>query len=168
MKLIVLITLSVLNFFNNNEPKVVELRGLFYKASESKASALQLSKILDGVDDKSAPILLCYKGVADMMEAKHLFNPIYKLSRFNAGKAKIEEAIRRDPDDLEMRFLRFSIQNNLPGFLGYKEQIDQDKAKLLTELDQLRDDVLKKNIVNYLMVSGKCTDLEMKRLKQNG
>ena len=166
MNLILLITSIIMNFSAINEPDVSQLRDLFYKAAINKNSSRKLAKILDHVDDKSTPILVCYKGVADMIQAKHVLNPISKLSMFNSGKTLIEEAIKRDPDDLEMRFLRFSIQSNLPGFLGYKEELFADKAKLVNEVGTLEDEELKRSIVAYLFSSKYCTELEIKKLKK--
>ncbi|RZK78536.1 MAG: hypothetical protein EOO92_10920 [Pedobacter sp.] len=166
MTLLLLITSFMMNFSVINEPDVSELRDLFYKAAVNKSSSQKMSKILDKVDDKSTPILLCYKGVSDMIQAKHVLNPISKLSMFNSGKTLIEEAIKRDPDDLEMRFLRFSIQSNLPGFLGYREDLSSDKLKLVNEIGSLEDEQLKRNIIEYLSSSKYCTEEELKKLKK--
>ena len=166
MKMMLIIWLGLFNLpMASSELKLSELRKLYYQAAESSAASATLTRTLKTVDASSAPIFLCYKGAAHMMEAKYTLNPITKLSRFNKGKIAIEQAIERDPDQLEMRFIRFSIQVNLPSFLGYKGQIEVDKKKLLAGVGVINDKVLKDNVINYLIASKKCTKEEIKKLQ---
>lgn len=150
-----------------NEVPLATLRQLYYQAAAQKTASASLSNLLKEVNERSAPILYCYKGAAYMMQAKYAFNPITKLSRFNKGKTAIESAIKRDPEQLEMRFIRFSIQNNLPSFLGYDDNIESDKQKMLNGVRMLKDLELKKNITEYLIASKKCTKEELNRLKND-
>ena len=166
MKMMLLIWLGVFTLpMASSELKLSELRKLYYQAAESSAASATLSRTLKAVDAASEPIFLCYKGAAHMMEAEYTLNPITKLSRFNKGKTAIEQAIARDPSQLEMRFIRFSLQVNLPAFLGYKGQIEADKKKLLAGVASINDKVLKENVVNYLIASKKCTKEEIKKLQ---
>lgn len=141
-----------------------ELRSLYWEAATSKDAAGQLLKLLAPVNEQSEPLLVCYKGAAEMFQAKYLFNPISKLNRFQKGKVLIETAIRRDPEHLEMRFLRFSIQSNLPSFLGYNECIENDKQMLLKNIHELEDLTFKQNVIRYLVSSKHCTKEELKIL----
>lgn len=167
MKLLVcLVSFMGLMFSGLETPDLAKIRSLYDKAPASKASWKELNNLLSSVDNKSSALLVCYKGAVVMMEAKYVINPINKLSRFNRGKKLIEEAITRDPLDLEIRFLRFSIQTNLPSFLGYNDEIDKDKLFLLKNVVKETDQVLKNNVINYLGKSGLCTDEELKKIKQ--
>lgn len=148
------------------EPKVQELRNLFYLAATNKQSSVKLSTLLLPVDAKSAPVLVCYKGVAELMEAKYIVNPLTKLSKFKSGKELIEQAIKRDPDDTEMRFLRFSVQTNLPSFLGYDKEITSDKNFLLDKANEINDSNFRNNVIRYLSSSKYCTDEERKDLEK--
>ena len=53
--------------------EIEELKTLFEAAAYSKASADRFLKLLSTVDHSSTPILICYKGVAEMMQAKYGF-----------------------------------------------------------------------------------------------
>lgn len=165
MKLLVIIFTLFMTWGSGNEPEVGLLRGLFYKSAGDKTAALKFSQVVAHIDQNSAPLLICYKGVAEMMQAKHGFNPFNKLARFNSGKMLIEQSIGKDPENLELRFLRLSIQSNLPAFLGYRSEIEVDKTKLITGVDQLKDIELKDKILSFLLASKYCTDAELKRLK---
>ncbi|TKC10510.1 hypothetical protein FA048_10015 [Pedobacter polaris] len=165
MKMVLIFFLVGSSLHAGAEPEVAELRRLYYKAAEDSSASAELSRSLKSVNRSSSPILWCYKGASYMMEAKYAFNPITKLARFRKGKAAIEQAISKEPSNVEMRFIRFSLQNNLPGFLGYNGQIQADKQKLLLEVEQMEDRVLRENITSYLIASKKCTKEELKKLK---
>ena len=164
MKMLLFITAILMGVMVKDEPKVEVVRSLFYVAAENKSAAEKFSKALSNVDQNSSPVLLCYKGVAQMIQAKHVFSPFSKLERFKRGKNLIEESISRDPNDVELRFLRFSIQSNLPGFLGYDKQISRDKIKLLNGYRDIKDAGLRKCIFDFLAASKYCTAEELKKI----
>jgi hypothetical protein len=164
MKQLLFITTILMGMILKDEPKVEVVRGLFYEATVNKSAAEKFLRALSAVDNHSSPVLLCYKGVAEMIQAKHVFNPFSKLERFKTGKNMIEESISRDPNDLELRFLRFSIQSNLPGFLNYHKAITADKTKLLNGYTSIKDTELRKRVLNYLTTSKYCTVDELKKI----
>ena len=100
-----------------------------------------------------------------MIKAKYSFNPIAKLNQFNKGKQLIQKAFSRDTLNLEMRFIRFSIQNNLPSFLGYRDNLDQDKRFLLNNTKASKDPELQEMIFNYLSGFTTIKPEELKQLK---
>ncbi|WP_316836547.1 hypothetical protein [Pedobacter nutrimenti] len=135
------------------EPDMEEVKTLFEASAYSRSSADRLLKLLSKVDHSSPPVLICYKGVAEMMQAKYGFNPVNKFRRFKRGKNLIEEAIKKEPDNPEIRFLRFIIQTNLPAFLNYSEHINEDKKYLLSNLQTTKDKKLKQDFLKYLSSS---------------
>jgi hypothetical protein len=58
------------------------------------------------------------------------------LSHFSKGKNQLEEVIRKYPNEIELRYIRFAVQNGSPFFLGYKEDMAADKKIILAKLDQ--------------------------------
>ena len=62
----------------------------------------------------------------------------------------IEEAIKLDPDNLEIKFLRFLNQINAPWFLNYKSNIDDDFKFINSNLDLISDERFKKIIIETL------------------
>lgn len=148
-------------------PEIPVLRSLFQKAVVDKSSWKQMAELLSPIDTKSPAILVCYKGVSEMIQAKYVISPWSKLNSFNSGKKLIEEAVRKDSENLEIRFLRYSIQTNLPSFLDYKADVDSDKDFMINNIDKTDDKELRKNIIEYLSVSKACTEEELKRLKND-
>lgn len=163
---ILLLMLTGITNLATNEASLINLRKLYYQAAVSKTAASNLSVAVKDFNQNSSPVLYCYKGAAYMMEAKYAFNPITKLSRFHKGKSAIEWAIAKDPEQAEMRFIRFSMQTNLPSFLGYDDHIESDKLKLISSLAKINDEELKENIRVYLITSKKCTKEELKKLNK--
>jgi hypothetical protein len=161
MKILACLTLLLINIIAG-EIKVNDVRKLYFEAAENKEAAAKLSKVLLYVNDSSAPILVCYKGAAQMLEARYINNPLSKLSRFRQGKRLIEHAIKKDHNNLEMRFIRFSLQTNLPTFLGYNNWMEKDKKVLLMQTSKIKDRDLKQKIIEYL--TKYCTKEELEQL----
>lgn len=94
-------------------------------------------------------ILMGYKGALEMAKSKHA-SVFKKLNYFNAGKAILEEAIAQEADNIELRFLRFQIQYNTPPFLGYKDQLKNDKEFISGNLHKLESVELREKISFFL------------------
>ena len=50
-----------------------------------------------------------------------------KLNLFKAGRKKLEAEIKKDSSNVELRFLRLMTQENAPGILGYKNELQTDR-----------------------------------------
>ena len=68
------------------------------------------------------------------------------------------------PEEVEIRFLRFALQANTPGFLGYKDHMEEDKALLLKRLPEVKDDNLKQLMLPFLLNSEYLTETEKQSL----
>ena len=148
-------------------PGLTEVRELYYKAAADKQAAVKLSLLLSPVDTGSLPLFVCYKGASEMMKAKYAVNPFNKLTAFKSGKVLIEKSIKRDTANIEMRFIRFSIQSNLPDLLGYNTSLTADKMMLLAKISSTADTSLKRIVINYLANPKYCTEDEIKKLKSD-
>ncbi|RZL40826.1 MAG: hypothetical protein EOP00_26035 [Pedobacter sp.] len=149
--------------FTDDDLKMNELRDLYERAPVSETANLKLNKFLETKQSNNA-LINGYKGAGTMILANHVFNPITKLSKFNKGKKLIERAIKDEPNNIELRYIRFTIQTNLPGFLGYKGNIKSDKVFLINGLSGLADTDLRDRIVDYLIKPGVCTVDELKKV----
>ena len=146
-----------------------ELRELFYRASDDKAVAQQFYDKLSAADESSPPLLLGYQGMACFMVCYHSLNPYSKIKYFIRGKNALDKAIQLEPKNVELRYLRFSVQTNAPEFLGYMRSIKDDKAFLLDALtngkDKITDDDLRKRILDFLLQSKYVTQRERSLLE---
>lgn len=149
-KLMVLLLIALQTRASNGTPSLQEVRALYEEAVREEASCKKLLLLLQPYSAPTKPLLAGYKACATMVMARHVFNPFRKLSYFSKGKQLLEEAIGRASQDIELRFLRFTIQTNVPSFLGYTNKIQSDKQFLLNALDTLQDDHLKQTIISYM------------------
>lgn len=151
MKNIIYIFLITLYFQANAQvPTQKEIRILYAKAATDEASCKKIVTVLTPYNETNNPLWAGYKACAIMMLANHVFNPYSKLSNFNDGKKLLEKCISADKGNIELRFLRFAIQNEAPSFLGYNNSITEDKLILLNIIGNIKDSELKKNIISYL------------------
>lgn len=161
-----LIALFYIHWLYANIPSPTEMRKKFYLSVESHVAAKNFLKELENVKN-AEPLVLGYKAAVNMVMAKHVFNPYSKFKYFMEGKATLEKAIAADTNNTELRLIRFAIQNNAPGFLGYQDHLQADKKCLISALSSnLKDDEFKKIIKNYLLESKYTTPNEKEWIKK--
>lgn len=102
-----------------------------------------------------------YQAAFQMFMAKHTSNPIKKMRYFNGGKKLLEEQIAADTNNIELRFIRLCIQYYIPNFLGYKDDIEVDKAFVMNNLYRLQDKDTKSLIYKYLAGAKMYSDEEL-------
>jgi hypothetical protein len=128
---------------------VKEARDAYFESSKGRIEASKFEKLFESVDNNAVPVLLCYNGAAEMLKARNAVNPISKYSFFKRGKMLIEEGLSRDTSFVESHFIRYSIQRNLPNFLGYNRNIVQDSLLIEKRLPYIQDSDLKFRITEY-------------------
>lgn len=164
-KLLLILFLATVSQTFAGEPSQQDVRLLFRKAATEEKSCKMLISLLQPYNEKNNPVLAGYKACATMMMANYNFNPITKLSNFVKGRNLLEKAIDVQKENIELRFLRFSIQTNIPSFLGYKSSIKEDKSILIGAVAGLQDLPLKQWIASYLKGSSYLTTAEKQNLK---
>ena len=128
---------------------ISKARILFIAAVEHEDKAVELLKLTEKADKQDA-VLLGYRGIAKTLLGKHAFNPVNKFSYFNKGKKILEDALALSPENVELRYLRLTLQENVPSLLGYSDRITEDRAFIKAKLPGLADPQLKKMITDYL------------------
>ncbi|MBH1959656.1 MAG: hypothetical protein I8H68_06060 [Flavobacteriia bacterium] len=96
------------------------------------------------------PIYEAFYAVGNFFMAKHAVNPWNKFSYFNKGKKALDNAISKDPNNLEIRFMRYISQEQTPAFLGYNKDLKIDKNFILAEYKKSKDEDLNKRIKMHL------------------
>lgn len=91
-----------------------------------------------------------YLAAYEILLAKHIGNPFKKVGQFKEGKKYLEELIKENPNHIEARFIRWSVQVHAPSFLGYNNNIIEDKNFLVKNLYKLPNEEAKSIIYNYL------------------
>jgi hypothetical protein len=160
MKIWLLISLFVSLANKPVAPGIGEVRRLYDMSVEDEKTCERLIVMLEPYNETNHPVFAGYRAAATMIMAKHVFNPFSKFSYF--------KAIAKSSSDIELRFLRFTIQTNLPRFLDYHGHISADKAFIIQSFPKLADVVLKQKILDYVKTSDDLTAAEKKILLSNG
>lgn len=142
MKLLILFFISICMFFNAKGMELEKIRINYEKAASDKNVCKAMIEKLSA--DTVNAIHVAYLGAFQTIWAKHTINPVSKLNTFKKGKRNIEDAVKSEPDNVEIRFVRLSIQVNCPSFLGYSDKINEDKKIVQSGIKNIRSAILKK------------------------
>ena len=130
-----------------------EYTNLMLKCENSENATQQfLAKATEDFNATRFPVYEAYIGIGNLFMAKHSGNPFSKLSFFNKGKKYLEAAVSKEPESLEIRFLRYTTQLEMPHFLGYNKNISEDKKFILEHYKDSKDEILMAQIKQFLKI----------------
>ncbi|MBL7933626.1 MAG: hypothetical protein JNL60_17115 [Bacteroidia bacterium] len=93
-----------------------------------------------------------YLGAAQMKKAGLSGQASEKLNLFKIGHQTLEQAIKKDTLNPELRFMRLIVQENSPKILNYHNNLNQDAAYLCRNYKML-DVVTRRAVLNYCQTS---------------
>ncbi|HEY0030317.1 MAG TPA: hypothetical protein VGC65_06125 [Bacteroidia bacterium] len=141
------------------------LRREYYKVNADSAACAKLyNKISKAANSDNTS--LAYKGAITAAMANHAKEKQEKLKLFNSGKKLLEQSIVSDSSNIELRFLRFTIQTNCPKALGYNKQIGADKKFILANFSAVTNTAIRNMMLAFVAQSTYLTDAEKQKLKQ--
>lgn len=74
----------------------------------------------------SAALQLAMQGSLKAIEAKGSLFPWISLMQINEAIEKLNRAVNLEPDNADIRFLRWIIQKKIPSFLGLSQNLAED------------------------------------------
>lgn len=95
---------------------------------------------------KNDPVFVAYLGAYQTVWANHVLSPVAKWKTFSAGKKNLEEAVKLNSELVEIRILRYAVQQNAPKFLGYSTNIQEDKTFILNSKSTIKDE----GVLNFI------------------
>jgi len=87
------------------------------------------------------PLTQAYVAYFTALKARHVTSPYEKIKHVRSFDLTIKKAVALAPNNLEIRFLRFSIQDQLPTYLGYSKELAVDKKMILQQIQSQKVDV---------------------------
>lgn len=154
---------------NTNSPyQPATLRRHYEQAAADKAAGERFYDLLANYNDGNA-LVLGYKGAAQAIRARDasMFN---KLSYAQDALRTFEQAVALDPKNPEIRFLRFSVESNLPAFLGLSPHVEEDKVLLLNSAlahpNSGLDAEAFQTVRDFLVERGHVSEVDAQRLRQ--
>jgi hypothetical protein len=146
---ILLVFLGVASFASK-APEVSEVRDSFFYGWAGECGASDLYLRLEKYE-LTDPILIAYKGAAEMTQANCISSPWKKYQFFKNGKRELESAIVLKPENFEIRYLRFAVQCNLPAILNYNN-IEEDKQFLIESLTLQMQNTIPDEYMNSVLM----------------
>jgi hypothetical protein len=144
------------------------LRRHYELAASDKAAGEKFYKLLADYKERDA-LVLGYKAASEAIRARDasMFN---KLTYVQDAARTFEQAVSIDPQNPEIRFLRFSVESNLPAFLGLSKHVDEDKEMLLNAAlshpGSGLDSEAFRTVRNFLVDRGHVSEAEAGRLSK--
>lgn len=116
---------------------LVSVEKQFYKAFQGDSST-EIEEALDMIaKDGNSNRNDAYRGALLTKKASYAKSPVKKLNIFKDGSRILDQAIERDKDNAEYRFLRLVIQEKAPALLGYNKNKEADKKIIETNFNEL-------------------------------
>jgi hypothetical protein len=111
-------------------------RAGFYQAMDT-GKLMEIDRQLDIIRSGRFPGDEGFEATLLMKKAGMVKLPAARLNLFKTGHRKLEELIKNDSSDTELRFLRLMIEEHAPGFLGYKADLENDKSYICLHFNKL-------------------------------
>lgn len=112
------------------------IRKHYQKASVDLEELEDLWDLVKDYSLEDSPLFFAYKAAARALQAKDSWIPHTKWSYIKEAMLMFRQVIERNPDHIEIRFLRFSVQHNTPEILELSEDIEEDTARISQHLPQ--------------------------------
>jgi hypothetical protein len=117
------------------KPDMNAIRDLYLLACADNNKISELVELLIQISQRET-IFEAYLGASKIMNVRQLENDIDKFNAFLEGRDILENAIKKENADAEIRFLRFMVQSHIPKFIIYNN-IQDDKLALLKNISEI-------------------------------
>jgi hypothetical protein len=163
-----LLLLLILFFASaNSQPELSKIRTGFFEMENDSCGAMQLFRSIQKENYNDA-LMQAYAGATEAAAARCAKGAFTKLEYFSRGKKNLEAAIEQEPDNAEIRFLRFATQASAPNFLDYDNQ-REDKKLILAQMPQRLKESQNRSFwikaATFMIDSGKLTKEESQKVE---
>ncbi|MFH1118934.1 MAG: hypothetical protein V1775_03870 [Bacteroidota bacterium] len=141
VRFVILFFLFISTFLSSAQQVSLNLaRETYFGMNVDECNAFKLSTYFDKYPPVDA-VMKAYYGASTAAAPVCISSPAKKIAYFRKGKQLIAEAVTLQPENFEIRFLRFATQSKTPAFLGYNQHIEDDKRFLLANMENGRNAV---------------------------
>ena len=160
MKVFLSLLFSITFFFGLT---LSELRTDFENAAKSAKNVDILYNKLDDYSGNNQTIV-AYKGASVILKARFVKDKATKKKYFTDGATLINDAVKNDSKDVENRLIRLIIQENIPKFIKYNQNIQQDKQFIVDNYNSAPKEV-QTLVKTYAKKYNTFTPQQLKKLK---
>ncbi|SFB01862.1 hypothetical protein SAMN05660845_1337 [Flavobacterium swingsii] len=133
MKLLLSIFCVLFSFSN---PDISEIRKLYPNASNSEVTSKEFASKFSDITSESNKTLVAYKGASVTISSKFIKKVSDKIKVFKEGVKLVELAAGSEPNNIEIRLIRLSIQENVPKIVKYNKNKKEDAAFILAHYNE--------------------------------
>lgn len=155
MKLYIILFVTV--FILLETPVVEEVRDKFpYIENEEETDSF-----IDKLEEEKGILAEGYLAAMYFFKSRFVGFPTTKYKYFKKGKSMLDAAISMEPNNVELRYIRFIFQHQIPSFLGYDTNKQEDFEVIINS--EIIDEVFLLNLLelNDLSLNNK-QQLEIK------
>ncbi|MDH7446732.1 hypothetical protein [Aquimarina sp. 2201CG14-23] len=145
-------------FLGSSIIDLTEVRNSYRYAKESKENTEKFYELTQKTDHQNNQLLSAYYGCALTLKASFSERRGEKISFFKQGRKRIENAIASDPNNIELRMIRLSVQTSAPRITRYYKNIDGDKKFIIENIDKVSSSNLKEFIKGFMSKSSAFTE----------
>lgn len=165
--LILLLAMLISYTVPGQTDQVLVLRKKYKSALNNPKQAENLYQELSKQNSPD-PVEMAYYGASQALMAKNAKGLNKKMSFLKEFEKTFDEAIKKNENHIEIRFLRFGIISHLPALIKDNNKLTEDKNKIIQNISKAEDygvgKAFKKEIVDFVLNSGECTPEEKKKL----
>ena len=161
MKLLLSILLWI-NFLA--APELSAIRKMYADVAKSETNAKEFLDKLAGVSTTDDNVLVAYKAASILLDSKFEDKLRNKMERFKEGAKLLESTVKNEPNNIEIRMIRLSIQENVPGITGYKKNIKEDRQFITAHYGE-QNATLKEYLKNFVLQSKSFSEKERQFVK---
>lgn len=136
----------------SNTPEITEIRKLYSSVVISESNAKEFASKLANIEKDDNKTLVAYKGASIVILSRFKKEISEKSKNFKEGAKMVEFAVACDPNNIEIRMIRLSIQEKAPKIVNYNKNKKEDKEFLLDHYKKQSGN-LKAHIKNFMLQS---------------
>ena len=128
---------------------IEKIREIYFFSDKDENICDSISLLLKDMDTENN-LVLAYKAANTLLYCTKTNNVFKKFSYFEKGKYMIEQAIKNEPKNVEIAFLRYINQKNTPWYLNYKKNIKEDYKFIMQNINIINDQKFRNKVIETL------------------
>lgn len=138
--------------FSFSNPDISEIRKLYPNAANSEVTSKEFASKFSEITTGNNKTLVAYKGASVTIVAKFEKKISNKIKNFKEGAKLVEFAIESEPNNIEIRLIRLSIQENVPKIVKYNKNKKEDVAFILAHYNE-QSNALRAYLKSFILQS---------------
>ena len=147
------------------------IRESFFNASYDQNAYFKLKKILSKEEIKDTTLQKAYKTALKILTAKYETKLWSKIEEIKTNSNLMNQIITHSPDNLELHFLRFSLEWHIPFYAFISRHTTEDKTFIVTHIKTSKSLNLslpfKELLFNFLNDTNEFNQIELNIIHKN-